>query len=156
MHARQARSLTVLNRKINVSVARLMNIFDVIIIILQAYKQPIVPTIYGMLAMTITAMAVEKVMTAGSGEIQLMIYSQHNEKIRQCLLSTIDVGMTYLHGQTGFEQKEIEVIVSIIPYQKLYFAQEIVKQIDPTAFVVVDKVTSVIGRGYTLDKNFAR
>ena len=62
--------------------------------------------------------------------------------------------MTFLNAETGFGHTPTKVIVSIVPYQKVLPVKRMITSIDPTAFVVVAEIRSVLGKGYTLDKHF--
>lgn len=144
----------VLNRKLKIPVGTVMNVCDTTIIVLQALGQPLLQTVYGILVISISAMLVTKVMTLGTGESQVLVFSEQYDAIRQAFLRDLDVGMTCLNAEAGFRQTPIKVIVSVMPYEKLAQMRRIIMDIDPTAFVVVDQVSSVLGKGYTLDKHF--
>lgn len=144
----------ILNRKFDVPVATVMNLCDAAVIVMQALGQPLIQTIYGILVISISAAIVNRVVTLGTSQSQITIFSDHHDEIRNALLGEVDVGMTSFIAETGFQQKRTRVIVSIVPYQKITMIKHIIMDIDPTAFVVVDEIHSVLGKGYTLDKHF--
>lgn len=144
----------ILNNKFKIPVAAVMNICDCAVILMQAMGQPLTLTLYGILVITVSSACVSRVVTLGAGESQVLIFSEHHDEIRTALLHTLDVGMTSLEAESGFEQKRMKVIVSVIPYRKFAEMKQIITEIDPTAFVVVDQIHSVLGKGYTLDKHF--
>lgn len=111
-------------------------------------------TVYGILTITISAAIVNLVVTLGTSESQIMIFSDHYDIIRTVLLHDLDVGMTFLNGETGLRHTPTKVIVSIVPYHKVMSVKRMVASIDPTAFVVVSDIRSVLGKGYTPDKHF--
>ena len=144
----------ILNKKFDVPVATVLNLCDAFVIILQALGQSLAQTLYGLLVICISAAIVNRVVTLGANQSQITIYSDHHDEIREALLNQVDVGMTSFLAETGFQRKRTRVIVSIVPYQKITAIKHIVMDIDPTAFVVVDDIHSVLGKGYTLDKHF--
>ena len=144
----------ILNQKYKLPVATVMNICDVLVILMQALGKPLLPTVYGILTITISAAIVSHVVTLGTGESQIMVFSEHHDEIRTALLHDLDVGMTFLNAETGFGHTPTKVIVSIVPYQKVLPVKRMITSIDPTAFVVVAEIRSVLGKGYTLDKHF--
>lgn len=144
----------ILNRKFGVPIAAVMNICDGAVILVQATGAPLQKTLYGITVICISAFAVNRVVACGRGESQIMIFSERYEDIARALLKDLDVGLTYLHAQTGYRERQMEVIVSVMPYRKLVPMKKLITSIDPTAFVVVDRINSVLGRGYTLDKGF--
>ncbi len=144
----------ILNKKFDVPVATVLNLCDAAVIVMQALGQPLVQTLYGLLVIFISAAIVNRVITLGANQSQITIYSDHHDEIRSALLGEVDVGMTSYLAETGFQQKQTKVIVSIVPYRKITAIKHIIMAIDPTAFVVVDDIHSVLGKGYTLDKHF--
>lgn len=144
----------ILNRSFGTSVATVMNICDCIVIIMQALRAPMLNTAYGILVITLAAFVVNRVVTCGKDQSQVMVFSEHNEAIREVLLNELDVGVTFLEAESGYRQKRMKVIVSVMPYRKVVPMKKLITDINPTAFVVVDSIHSVLGRGYTLDKRF--
>ena len=142
----------ILNRKFKVSVAAVLNICDASVIIMQSLRQPLNQAIYGIMVITISAAIVSRIVTLGTGESQVMIFSEHHDAIRDALLHELDVGMTSFNAETGFSQKQIKVIVSVVPYQKVVPMKRIIMGADPTAFVVIGEIRNVLGRGYTLNR----
>jgi len=88
----------------------------------------------------------------GKAEGQMMIFSQKYEEIRVALLEEADVGMTFLEGETGFERQKLKVIITVMPHDKIEGVKKCVQRIDPMAFVLMDTVRYVGGRGYTLQR----
>lgn len=144
----------IINRKYRIHISTIMNIFDAVVILAQAFGHEIVNTLYGILVITISAGFIGKVVSLGTGESQITIFSKYHDEIRDALLKDMDVGVTSLIAESGFTKTDMKVIVSVVPYEKVVPVKKIITSIDPTAFVVVDDIRSVLGRGYTLDKNF--
>lgn len=144
----------ILNKKMSVSIALVLNISDALVILLQALNKPFLQTIYGILVISLSAAVVSKIVTLGRGEAQIMIFSEHFDTIRTILLEDIDVGLTTLKSESGLKQKPMNVIISIVPYRKVVQIKKAITQIDPLAFVVISQVHNVLGKGYTLDRQF--
>ena len=142
----------ILNKKFKTPVATFMNVCDAAVIVLQSLGQPLIQTIYGVIVITISAAIVGRIVTMGTGESQVMVFSEHHAEIREALLHELDVGMTSLNAETGYQQKEMKVIVSVVPYQKVVPMKRVIMGVDPTAFVVIGEIRSVLGRGYTINR----
>lgn len=142
----------VMKRKLGVPLNLSLNLIDACIILIQAFRQPLNLTLYGILVITISALVVGKVVTLGSGECQVMIFSEQFDVIREGLLHDVDVGVTSLHAETGYHRNSMEVIVTVVPLQKVPHVKQTVSRMDPTAFMVINEIRSVIGRGYTLER----
>ncbi len=106
--------------------------------------------VYGLITTFLLSYAMNRVLTMGKAQLQVIIISAHYDAIRQALLQKLDTGVTLLHSQTGLQTQELEVILSIIPNYKLSLLKKTVTGIDPAAFITVAAITDVGGRGYTL------
>ena len=60
--------------------------------------------------------------------------------------------MTFLSGETGYRRDPIKVIITVVPHDKIEHIKRGVYKIDPTAFVLMDSVRYVGGRGYTISR----
>lgn len=146
----------ILNKKFNLPITLVMNMFDAIVIVCQALEQTLPQTIYGLLIITIYARVAAHLINWGTGESRIMIFSEQNEAIRQALLKDIVVGVTCLKAESGYTANNMNVIISVVPYNRVAEVKKAVTEIDPTAFVVIDEIQSVLGRGWTLDRYYQR
>ncbi len=135
----------------NLPPALIMYCLDLVVILYHAMNIPVMNTIYGLVVIMVSNISVTEVLAYGRNEAKIMIFSRKYEDIRPVILHDLDEGMTYLNGVTGYEQKETKVIVTVVPYNKINPVKKAVLNIDPEAFVVVENVRSVLGRGYTME-----
>lgn len=142
----------ILYEKFRISVSLVMYITNTAAILLQAAETTLLNTIYGILVILITSVVVNMVLTHGKSEGQMMIFSQAYDEIREELLGQHDVGMTFLNGETGYLRQPIKVIITVMPHDKIESIKKAVYRIDPTAFVLMDTVRFVGGRGYTINR----
>lgn len=63
------------------------------------------------------------------------------------------MGVTYLDGESGYEKIDLRILISVMPYEKVGPMKRIISRIDPKAFIVINEISSVLGRGYTIDRN---
>ena len=142
----------ILYEKFRISVSLVMYVTNTAAILLQAAGAPLLNTVYGILVILVTSVVVNLVLTHGKSEGQMMIFSQSYEIIREELLGQHDVGMTFLNGETGYKRDPIKVIITVVPYDKIEAIKKTVYRVDPTAFVLMDTVRFVGGRGYTINR----
>lgn len=142
----------VLNRKLHWPVALVVRVCDCTMLLLQAIGQPLMPTVYGILVILVTTTCINRVVTMGTGETQVLIFSPSYIAIRDVLMQELDVGVTMLHGETGYRKQSTQVVLSVMPYRKVAQMKRLVHEIDPAAFVVVDEIHSVLGKGYTFNR----
>lgn len=78
----------------------------------------------------------------------IYIISDHAEGIAKRLLEELDIGVTYMQGSGAYSGKEKQVIMCAMKKPLAPKAEEVVKQEDPMAFMIVTSAMEVYGRGY--------
>ena len=142
----------VLNKKLGVPVSLVMFLCDGAVLIAQALKLGVLNTVYGVLVILVCSFTVNRVLTNGKEEGQMLIFSQRYEEIRRALLDDQDVGLTFLNGETGYMRRPIKVIVTVMPHSKIENVKKAVYGIDPTAFLLLNSTRYVGGKGYTISR----
>lgn len=142
----------VLNKKLGVPVSLVMFLCDGAVLIAQALKLGILNTVYGVLVILVSSFTINRVLTNGKEEGQMLIFSQKYEEIRRALLDDQDVGLTFLNGETGYMRRPIKVIVTVMPHSKIENVKKAVYGIDPAAFLLLNSTRYVGGKGYTISR----
>ena len=106
---------------------------------------------YALLTVIISGKALDYVLYGGDNAKMLFIMTREPEKIGKRLMKELEVGVTYLQGQGGWTGEERRVVFSMVPNRLGAEVQDIVKQEDPSAFMVVTSANEIYGEGY---KNF--
>ena len=104
-----------------------------------------------MLVYTIT---LDKLLAVGASRTKLEIVSREYEAIREAIMEDLDRSVTMLHGRTGYFGAETDVLYCVIAPRELYKLERIVYSIDPDAFVVMSRATSVHGKGFSKAKEY--
>ena len=78
----------------------------------------------------------------------LFIISAKAENIAERLLTDVDIGVTYINGQGAYSGDNKRVIMCVVKKPVSPKAEEIVKQEDPDAFMIITSATEVFGEGY--------
>ena len=76
------------------------------------------------------------------------IISAHAEQIAGRLLSDLDIGVTYINGQGAYSGDNKKVILCVVKKPVSPRVEEIVRQEDPDAFMIITSATEVFGEGY--------
>ena len=142
----------VINKLTGIPVSSLLWIFDVSILLSQIFFSNLDRVFYGLAMVIVYSIVIDKVMVLGKKRMQLTIISEKNEEIREAILSKIDRGLTIIHGKTGYLGKEAEVILTVISSRELARTEELIRKIDPFAFVIINSVSAVSGRGFSFGR----
>lgn len=104
--------------------------------------------LYAGIAVAVTAFGLDRVLYGRDGAKLIYIISDHSAAITGRLLQEIDAGVTYIQGKGAYSGKEKNVIMCVVRIQQAPRAEEIVKEEDPEAFMIVTSATEIYGEGY--------
>lgn len=104
--------------------------------------------LYALIAVLISGKALDYVLYGGDEAKMIYIITQKPHKIGKRLLEDIDVGITYLQGKGGWTGKDKEVIFCVVRKQLGPKVEEIVKEEDATAFMIITSASEIYGEGY--------
>lgn len=143
----------ILNKKLRIPVALGMYCFDISILLVQMLFSNTEEILYGIISVLLTSVVLNQVLVFGAGDVQVLIISREYEKINEIIQRDLDRGSTFLPIQTGFEKMEQKAVLSVLPSREMSQLNQHVKDIDPKAFIIINGVREVRGRGFTLDKH---
>ena len=78
----------------------------------------------------------------------LYIVSDHSQEIADRILKELDIGATFIEGKGAFSGTPKQVIMCVVKKRVYPLAEEIVKEEDPDAFLIVSGATEIFGEGY--------
>lgn len=77
-----------------------------------------------------------------------MIISKEHEAIAREIGSKLDRGATFLKGEGSYTGESVKVVLVAIKKQQLAELKELVMELDPAAFVIVQEAHQVLGDGF--------
>ncbi|BDF03511.1 YitT family protein [[Clostridium] hylemonae] len=142
----------VLNKFLHGPVAVFMYIVDFTVLGAQIFFSDSEQVLYGVLALMLMTMVMNRVVLFGQTQIQLFIISEKHEEIRQRILKDMNVGATMVHIETGYGKEQQKGVLCVIPHRKLYAVNDTVSRIDDKAFTTITQIKEVKGRGFTMER----
>lgn len=142
----------VMNKWFHIPVAILLYIVDFIVLGMQMLFSDPEQIMYGILALILDTIILNKVMLMGQSQIQLFVISGCYQEIREKLLKELDAGVTMVQVETGYDKQEQKSVLCVIPHRKLYSIKELIQTIDPKAFITISQINEVRGRGFTMER----
>ncbi|MDD3049953.1 MAG: YitT family protein [Candidatus Cloacimonetes bacterium] len=76
------------------------------------------------------------------------IVSEYSADIRAEIYNHLNRGVTFLKAEGGYSGKPVDVIFCVVNRRQVSVMRDIVKDIDPKAFMVVSDVNDVMGYGF--------
>lgn len=144
----------VLNKLFGVPVSVGLYAFDFCIIVMQVLIRPIENVLYGVVLVIIYTVVLDKMLLLGTSRVEVKIVSEKHEEIGNAILTQVDRGVTLLHSEGGYLHKESQLILSVVSNRELIKVERLVREIDPECFMVVNKVSEVRGRGFSINKKY--
>lgn len=104
--------------------------------------------LYSALSTMITSTVLDMVLYGRDEAKLIYIVSDRFEIITERLLTEAGIGVTHLAGSGGYERKEKQVIMCVVKKLTAHRVEEIVKEEDDTAFMIVSSASEIYGEGY--------
>lgn len=78
-----------------------------------------------------------------------LIMTKEHEKVAEAINDRLDRGATFLHGEGSYTRQELMVVLTAVKRQQITELKELVMEIDPNAFVIVQEAHQVLGDGFS-------
>ena len=78
-----------------------------------------------------------------------LIMTKEHQKIAEAINNRLDRGATFLHGEGSYTHQKMMVVLTAVKRQQITELKELVMEIDPNAFVIVQEAHQVLGDGFS-------
>lgn len=143
----------ILNKKKGIPIAVVLYAIDISILFSQMIFSNTEQILYGIIIILITTMVINKVIVYGKNDFMVTIISEKYLEISESIHNKIDRGTTFIDIQTGYKKNTQQAVMSVISKRELHSLNKLVQEIDPKAFIIINQVNQVRGRGFSLDKH---
>ena len=144
----------ILNKKLGIPISISMYSFDFFILLGQMLIRKREMVFYGILLVLIYTIVLDKVLVIGKSQIQVKIISSKFEQINNMIINKLDRGSTLTHGETGFMHNKYPIVLTVVNNRELTLLNNYVYQIDSDAFMIINKVNEVHGKGFSSEKKY--
>ena len=133
----------------NVPIGTINIFFDAVVALLTGLVfQDLACALYSGVAIFLTGQIVDAVVYRFDYSKVALIISAHHQQIAQTIGTQLHRGSTYLHGQGAYSGADREVILTAVKKQQLAELKQLVVEIDPDAFIIVQEAHQVLGDGF--------
>lgn len=144
----------VLNKYFKIPVSGAIYVFDMLILLLQAFHSTGEQVLYGILLVIIYSVVLDKCLMVGTAKMQIKVVSEKIEKIREAVLTDIDRGVTMLNSETGYMRRDTQMLLTVVSMRELAKTEKLIHAVDENAFVIINRVSEVSGRGFSSKKRY--
>lgn len=104
--------------------------------------------LYALIAVLISGRALDYILYGQDEARMVYIITGKPLEVGRKILESLEVGITYLHGKGGWTGQEKQVIFCVVRKQLAPRVEEIVKEEDPAAFMIITSASEIYGEGY--------
>lgn len=104
--------------------------------------------LYSLISVAITSIVLDMILYGRDEAKMIFIISNASEAITARMLDELDTGVTHLTGTGAYKKEEKQVILCVIKKPDAYQAEEIVRQEDSNAFMIIANASEIYGEGY--------
>ena len=138
-----------INKYWNISLGRLLLMCDIIIIGFSYFISHDIETmVVGYLAMFISLTFLDYVINSARQSVQFIIISNHYEDIAEAVNTQLERGVTVLSGEGFYSKEQRQVLLILAKKYESRSIFQLIKRIDPQAFVSMSNVEGVFGEGF--------
>ncbi|MGR6760581.1 YitT family protein [Paenibacillus sp. T2-29] len=138
----------ILNRKFGWSMGRIMLVIDIVIISASLLYIPKEKILYTLVAVFIASKIIDFIQEGAYSARAFMIISDHTMDIADIITRDMDRGVTIIPAVGAFSKQAKHVAYCVVSRQEIRRLHQIVKAVDPRAFIIIQDVHDVHGEGF--------
>ena len=104
--------------------------------------------LYALVSVYVTERAMDSVLYGFNETRIAYVVTEHPLEVAKRVMDETERGITYLHGEGGFQRDEKLVVMCAMPSRQFAKFKRIVLEVDHAAFIMVAPASNVIGEGF--------
>ena len=108
--------------------------------------------VYGYVMAGVFSVSLDLFVSGSKQSVQILIFSKNYEQIANRITSELHRGVTALEGKGWYTKTESTVLVVVARKNEQKFLLNLIKEMDPQAFLSVSSVSGVYGSGFDVIK----
>lgn len=105
-------------------------------------------SLYSGIAIFIVGKVIDVVVYSFDYSNVALIITKEYEQVAQVISDKLERGATYLHGEGTYSRKATKVVLTAVKKPQIAELKELVVDIDPDAFIIVQEAHQVLGDGF--------
>ena len=142
----------IINKYTGIPISRILLATDFIVLSIVAVIFGKVIFMYTLISLVISSKMIDIIQVGIYSAKGVTIITTKEDEIRRRIMEDTKRGITLIDAKGGYTQKEIGMLYCVVGQYQLIRVKTIVKEIDPSAFMIVADVHEVIGNGFLVNK----
>lgn len=114
---------------------------------------PVFLILYGIAYTVISGVVMDNIVFGGFNVRAAYVVTSKPEEIKQQIYDKLNRGVTEIYARGGYTLEDKKILLCVLTTREYYFLRSMALEIDPSAFVFVEKASEVHGEGFTYEKN---
>ena len=142
----------IVNKYTGIPISRILLTTDFIVLSIVAVIFGKVIFMYTLISLVISSKMIDIIQVGIYSAKGITIITTKEDEIRKRIMEDTGRGITLIDAKGGYTQKEIGMLYCVVGQYQLIKVKTIVKEVDPSAFMIVADVHEVIGNGFLVNK----
>lgn len=138
----------IIHKYSGLSLGTCVALLDGLIVLSAAIVFDIESGLYALLSLYVTSKTIDLVQVGLGVSKMAMIITNKQEDVREAIINKMDRGVTKLSGYGGYTDNERPILMCVFDHTEFTKLKQLVRSIDPTAFVIVMDAAEVLGEGF--------
>lgn len=144
----------ILNKYTPIPLGIILLVTDGTIVAISAIAFPPDTVMYSIISLVVVSFTIDAIMAGLNSSRNILIISNKSESVKEYITNTADRGVTQIPILGGYSEEEKTMMMTTVSTREFPKLQTQILKIDPTAFMVVMPASQVLGRGFSLHKNY--
>ncbi|CAM3978807.1 YitT family protein [Mesobacillus zeae] len=138
----------IIHKFTGLSLGKCVALIDGMVVLSAAIIFDVERGLYAMIALYVTSKTIDLVQVGiGSSKMALIITVKQDE-VREAIFNKINRGVTRLSAYGGYTDQEKPILMCVVDQTEFTKLKQVVRDIDPAAFVIVTDASEVVGEGF--------
>lgn len=130
------------------SVVDIMKVIDGLIVIMGISVFGIQKALYAIITIYVISKVSDSMVEGLKFSKQAFIISDSSQEIADAIMNTLDRGVTAVSARGMYSKMEKQMLFCVVSLKQIAVLKDIVRSIDPNAFVIVSDAREVLGEGF--------
>lgn len=138
----------IIHKYTGISLGISVAIIDGLIVLAAALVFNVEKGLYALIGLFVTSKTIDIVQVGFSRSKMVLVITNEEAHVKEAILNQMDRGVTKIEAQGGYTNDIRTMLLCVIHQSQFTKLKQLVKTVDPTAFVVVMDASEVLGEGF--------
>ncbi len=144
----------VVNRYFSFSIGGVAAVFNIIVLGTAALLFNVEMAMFTMVGLFVSSRTIDIIQAGFNHRKTVIIVSDKSEEMAAELFQRIRRGITFVKGEGAYTRRDKKLIYMVVRTMELSKLKEVVRKVDPNAFMSIIDTTEVEGKGFSVEDLF--